>query len=132
MGRLAVFSPPLFGEDLARASASPGLAIPADLSGFLSLCGEVSAPDVHNGYSLGGLACLTFAPPQGLNVPARRLGADGGGNVFLLPPHGVAKWLHGTGALEIVATSFTEFLERVALDWECFVAGASDHEYLSG
>ena len=68
-------------------------------------------------------------------IPVLPVGADGGGNVFLMqlrPPHIVLRWYHETGetgdavsashhGLQPVSDSFVSFLERIREDWSHFL-----------
>jgi hypothetical protein len=52
-------------------------------------------------------------------------------NGFLLSSGGrVWRWDHETSSVKEVAASFTEFLERVALDWEAYVADRPNWRFL--
>lgn len=124
---------------------------------FLGLCREVDAADVFNGYFLFSPLSVTrqvHGPkrlrvgeePGLLEVDVLAVGADGGGNLFLMGtsanlPGRVWKWNHehavredGTaidGFIE-TASSFESFLDRIALDWEHFVVNDADWRYISG
>ena len=109
--------------------------------------------DIHNGYELLSPS-LTIRirdqdeiPKTIGGSPTLPVGADGGGNLFLLtlrPPHEVWKWNHETGAatngtlplahpsLTPVSFGFVAFLERVLEDWEHFVADDRQWPFLAG
>ena len=136
----------------------PGL--PADYLEYLSLCRRIDAADVFNGYFID--SPLTIARPQRQDGVPRFLhvgggatmqeifvismGSDGGGNLFFMGTSAVGqgqiwKWNHETevrfdgmakDGLTLLAPDFSGFLERMAEDWEHFVAGDHDWEYFSG
>jgi hypothetical protein len=115
------FEAPAPPEAVAAFERAAGFPLPADLRDFLGTTGSVVALSVHNGYWLGGVERLT-AWPQSAALPSSVAGerlapvaTDGGGNGFLISAAGkVWRWDHETGRLSVVATSFAEFLERVA------------------
>ena len=105
---------------------SSGSVLPGDYRTFLQQCARVSAMDIHNGYQLLSPS-LTIRirdqddiPKTIGGAPALPVGADGGGNLFLLslrPPHEVWKWNHETGAatngtLPLAHTSLTSVAFR--------------------
>lgn len=130
----------------------------AEYAEFLSRCRRVDAADVHDGYFLYSplLVVQQSDAPRQLHVgeePNFRevevlcVGGDGGGNQFVMSSNGplvgtVWKWNHeqvvrldrvAREGLTKIADSFVGFLERVALDWEKFVAGDDPSwPYISG
>ncbi len=130
------FSPGLNADDSYRLPKTA----PEDLRIFLSLCGEISAADIHNGYFIGGEATLnpsvwSALPSKHDSIPLLPIGSDGGGNAFLIKlsdPHLVYKWNHESGELQQVAESFSDFLERIATDWEHYIDDDHDYVYISG
>lgn len=100
--------------------------------------------DVFNGYALltpDKAVAMRADPsiPQSISDDAELhacvpIGADGGGNLFLLtlPDGRVWKWRHDRRTSVPVAESFDHVLERVVADWEHFVEGDAAWEYLSG
>lgn len=130
--------------------------LPTDYREYLLLCRYINAADVFNGYFLfSPIGIATADGPKILHVEidggldevqVAAIGGDGGGNLFLMgrSPNAageVWKWNHeypprfdgvSSDGLLFVAASFTEFLERVADDWEHFVADDRDWSYISG
>lgn len=124
---------------------------------FLSRCRSVDAADVFNGYFLFSpidVIRQAHAPRRVLigqepflaEVEVLAVGGDGGGNLFVMgtsvnAPGRVWKWNHehparadGTAidAVTEVAADFVSFLERIALDWEHFVANDAEWRNISG
>jgi hypothetical protein len=125
-----VFLPPEDRAHVAAVLAELGEPLPADFLEFLRLSGGVVARSVHNGYQLCGadMICTDDWPPNriaGTNGEEHvvTVAYDGGGNAFLLSPSTqlVWRWDHEAGGVRQVAASFTEFLERIAADWEAYV-----------
>ncbi|HWE94867.1 MAG TPA: SMI1/KNR4 family protein [Tepidisphaeraceae bacterium] len=118
--------------------------LPNDFVTFLSVCEAVIAMNVWNGYWVGGIVNVTRSvlhPVYSTKVPDEAeesavvpIAADGGGNDFLLALRSGQVWKrdHETGNARIVAASFTDFLGRVAEDWEHFLSGDDSWRYLSG
>jgi len=129
---------------------------PPDYREFLLRCRRVDAGDIFNGYFLfSPIGVATTSAPRRLfvgsephleEVRVSPIGGDAGGNMFLMgrSPNALGliwKWNHefpprfdgvAREGLLLVAQSFEEFLARVADDWEHFVAGDREWEYLSG
>ena len=125
---------------------------------YLSLCRSITAPDVFCGYYLYSPLSIVGrndSQPRFLHVERHGtlsevrvfpVGGDGGGNLFVMgTTHDAAgvvwKWDHESvvrfdgmakEGLTHIADSFAEFLERVATDWEHFVAADRDWRYVSG
>ena len=116
------------GADASRIHAVAALAgapLPADYAYFLSRCAGFVGMDFQNGY-------VVHAPEDVVRLLRERggaaavlpVGADGGGNAFLLQlraPHGVLRWDHAVGGHQPVADGFAGFLERVRDDWRAFL-----------
>jgi len=152
------FGPGCCAGELDELQQAFHAALPPDYLEFLSLCRRIVASDVFNGYYLYspfGLSRADSSIPRRLHVgteprlqevPVVAIGGDGGGNQFLLGFGEVSsghvwKWNHEhpvrssgvvrQGVTEI-AGSFSEFLERVADDWEHFEQNDRSWVYLSG
>jgi hypothetical protein len=136
------FEPPVRDEALEAIRKAAGAALPDDFVAFLQECGGIRAMGVHNGYWIGGTEALTdgrfrysfptaVAGPQGTEA-VFPVGTDGGGNAFLMTVHDgrVWRWDHETGHVRQVASSFSDFMERVVADWEHAIADDSTWEYL--
>jgi cell wall assembly regulator SMI1 len=134
------FHPPATAEQLAAVERRAG-TIPDDLRAFLSVTSQIVAMDIHNGYWIGGDVNLDprtdVGWPDRLQTPTGEtriiaVAADGGGNAFLMSPEAgtVWSWDHETGQTEKVAESFTDFLARVADDWEHYAGNDHDWRYL--
>jgi len=134
-------------------------SLPADYLEYLSRCRALSATDVFNAYFIFSplqVARIASGVPHVLHVTGLDglltevhvlpIGGDGGGNMFLLEK-GVGtqgrvwKWSHeyptrfdgvASEGLTFLAPSFTAFLERVAEDWQHFVALDRSWHYISG
>lgn len=132
--------------------------IPSDYREFLGSCRAISAMDVFSGYAFYSPLSLVShdqSVPRRIHVVGERglvevsvlaVAGDGGGNQFLLGMSGelrgrVWKWSHedpvrfdgvANAGLNAVASNFTEFLERVADDWEHFVSATKGWKSLSG
>ncbi|MFO0696685.1 MAG: hypothetical protein U0230_24155 [Polyangiales bacterium] len=156
--RDAVFGPGCCAGELTEFASWWRGGLPGDYEELLSLCRSVSAPDVHNGYFIYSplaVARQDASIPRRLHVVigealeevgVTAFAGDGAGNQFLLGMGGVGrgmvwKWSHerpvrfdgvATEGLTLEASSFVEFLERIAEDWEHFVRGDHDWVYLSG
>jgi hypothetical protein len=138
----------LLGDRAARLS---------EYAEYLRLCRRVDGADVFNGYFLFSplLVVRQTEAPRRLHVghgadlsevEVLTVGGDGGGNLFLMStspdaPGAVWKWDHeaevrfdgvAKDGLTRVADSFGGFLERVATDWEHFVARDRTWNYISG
>jgi hypothetical protein len=127
---------------LEAARMATGEPLPDDLLAFLRLCGGIKGMSVHNGYQLCGAADVAKTrsdgwPPASVAGPAGQervvpVAWDGGGNAFLLSPATgrVWRWDHETGGTTQVASSFTEFLARVVVDWEAYVSDIPGWRFL--
>jgi hypothetical protein len=131
------FDPPASSEEIAAFERAAGFPFPADLKTFFSEAGAVVGMSVHNGYWVGGIEQLTCALihgdfPRSVSGEATvAVATDGGGNAFLLTSGGhIWFWNHETGNGSVVASSFTEFLDRVATDWAAFIANTPGWHYL--
>jgi hypothetical protein len=131
------FDPPANADAVAAFEHAAGFPMPADFRSFLAAVGGVTGMSVHNGYQLGGVEWLTswleagVLPRTVADALVAPIAADAGGNGFLLSAGGrVWRWDHETGGLTAVAPSFTEFLERVALDWAAYVAETPGWRFL--
>jgi hypothetical protein len=131
------FAAPANEDAVAKLERMAGFSLPADLRTFFALTDAVVGMSVHNGYHIGGTetlagivesAAMPRRVPDGLAVP---VGLDGGGNGFLLSATGrVWGWNHEIGSLSEIAESFGAFLDRVASDWNAYVADTRDWRYL--
>ena len=119
----------LSGSIIATIVSDSSITLPEDFIQFLQVCGELNGMDVHNGYCIGWDQAVVPSCHEGSFVS---IGADGGGNVFLLGSAGVYKCNHETNELKFVSGSFAEYLSLVALDWEKYLAEDHGHSYLSG
>jgi hypothetical protein len=131
------FAPPASPEAVTVFERTAGFPLPEDFRAFLATTGAVAGLSVHNGYSLGGLEGLArwlrsgTLPRAVAGEPAAPVGSDGCGNGFLLSRGGrVCRWDHETGEVTPVATSFAEFLDRVARDWAAYIADTPGWAYL--
>jgi len=131
--------------------------LPADYVEFLTLCRRIVASDVFNGYYVYSPLCrpadsaiprrlLVGVEPTLQEVTVAVVAGDGGGNQFVMAVGGEAagriwKWNHeypprfdgvAREGLTEIAASFSGFLERVADDWEHFVADDRGWAYISG
>lgn len=131
--------------------------VPLDYREFMSLTGRICAMEVHNGYDLFGASEALSRPDPVDGPPAYirditgrtrlvAIGADGGGNLFLLELSGtgrVFKWNHERSSDErtvgpthpsiaLAGVSFSAFLARVVEDCEHFLAGDRAWPYLAG
>ena len=136
-----VFAPPASAEDIALLEAAVGNSLPTSIRAFLAEHDSVVAMDVWNGYWIGGVRTLLRAIERGDfpgRIGSRRvlpIATDGGGNGFLMPVDSdgpVWKWLHETGEVRVVASSFQHFLDRLTDDFRMFAAGKDDWPYMSG
>jgi hypothetical protein len=129
-------------DAVAEIAATP---LPVDYRYFLSQCAGFVGMDFQNGYVIHRpeeVVRLFRQPgsPKRLgttdgSVAVIPIGADGGGNVFLLqlgPSNTVLRWDHETGeagavlpathrALRPVSNSFVSFLEKIREDWSHFL-----------
>jgi hypothetical protein len=143
------FDAPIAAAELAELDAQVVNALPNDLVEFYKLCGGITAMDIHNGYAVLPLEQAvqirrdgpTHVIADGTRHAFIPVAADGGGNLFLLQlasPFCVWRSNHErvTGpevdesAVRQVAVGFSEFLARVAEDWEHFVDGDQDWNFL--
>ena len=141
--------PPASSESLALLSADAGLDADSALLGFYRHCGGVSLPDVWNGYSVHPpelvVRTLSLSGPRRITGPHARqvvpFGSDGGGGTFLIGTGKSEEVLYvGAAAVEdvtmdgetaeVVAESFTEFLERLLEDTEAFVEDREGWTYM--
>jgi hypothetical protein len=137
-----IFAPPAPPELILALERLSGGSLPKDLRDFLQCCGEVCAMGVHNGYQIGVNArmlqpqnrellpgTIGEAESAELAIP---VGADGGGNAFLLIARSgrVYGWNHETGRVNQIADSFIAFLKRVVTDWEHYLADDHAWHYL--
>jgi hypothetical protein len=142
-------------EELRQGFRGPR-ALPEDYVEYLSLCRRIDAADVFNGYFLfSPLRLCGSAGPSSVQVPdlgiydevfVLSVGGDGGGNLFVMGTSPSAlgfiwKWNHecpprfdgvALKGVTLVARGFTEFLDRIAEDWEHFAAGDKEWAYVSG
>jgi hypothetical protein len=127
---------------VVAAQVAAGDPLPADLLSFLRTCGGVVAMGVHNGYQLAGAADLVDGTSEGW-LPRTIVGPagaervlpvawDGCGNAFLLAlaTQRVWRWNHETAAVQQVACSFIDFLERVVADWRAYIADTDGWRFL--
>lgn len=132
-------------------------SLPSEYREYLATCRRIDAEDVFCGYFL--FSPLRIVGGDGsrprFHVKLRGqldevwvvpVGGDGGGNLFVMGTtenaSGVVwKWNHehpvrfdgmAQEGLMQVASSFAEFLERLATDWEHFVGGDRGWAYLAG
>lgn len=136
------FLPAPDAAEVAAAEVMVGEPLPPDLLEFLRISGGVVGMSIHNGYCLCGAKQVADirtdgCPPnvvRGPNGDERvvPIAWDGGGNAFLLSPSTqyVWRWDHETNVSKEVASSFTEFLERVVLDWEAYVSDRPGWRFL--
>ena len=104
---------------------------------FLTETGRIHAPHVWNGYFIGdGSTIVRHLVRDGGLVAGYRplipVGFDGGGNVWLSDAKGtIFGRNHETGERSSVAASVSQFLHRVADDWEAVLAGGeASHHFL--
>jgi hypothetical protein len=120
------FEPPATPQSMIELERMVGFALPEDLQEFLEQTYSIVAMSVHNGYWLGRINKLIDGdsfPRVADGEAAIPVATDGGGNAFLLGASGrVWRWDHETDRLNLVATSFGTFLERVAEDWSAYVS----------
>jgi hypothetical protein len=119
-----------------------GELLPEEYRMFLARCGGISAMDVWNGYALHScpdMRRILRNDSMRERIGGERLlpiGSDGGGNGFMLavPSGDVWKWRydHFTEPFEKLTASFSEFLERMADDWEHFARSDGQWNYMSG
>lgn len=131
------FGAPATAEAIAAFRVAAGFSLPAGLEALLSEHESIRAMGVHNGYWIGGIEQLAAAlaraelPRTARDEPVVPVATDGGGNAFLVSSRGhVWRWEHETGTTTEIATSVEAFLERVAADWEAFVAGTPGWRFL--
>jgi hypothetical protein len=119
--------------------------LPKDFIAFLCDYDSIVAMDIWNGYWIGGLTSIKQMMEQ-KSFPSRcteasksyhliPIATDGGGNGFLMAlgqNNLVWKWWHETEQMDLVAKSFSDFLERVKTDWEHFLRKDYAWQYLSG
>ena len=140
-------------DELLEFARRVGNVPPPDYSEYLKRCRRIVAMDVHNGYELFSPLNSVHGPKrihvtvdgESLeDVPVFPIGGDGGGNLFLMDigqrnTGRVWKWSHehpprqdgvAVEGLELIAASFSEFLSRVADDWDHFVDGDTDWPFL--
>jgi hypothetical protein len=132
------FEPPTSSEMVAAFEQVAGFPLPADFRVFLALTGAVVGMSVHNGYWIGGVERLARCieaegfPREVAGEMAAPIATDGGGNGFLLSASGrVWRWDHETGVVSPVVASFTEFLARVAADWQAYVDDSPGWQFLA-
>jgi len=126
--------------------------VPPHLDRLYSLCDGMSLPDVHIGYFLDAASRTATAADRGeptvvvreSEFPIHVFGSDGGGGRFALALHdGSVYYLPASGAVEagrfiedgasparVLATSVSEFLNRLLEDVRAFVRGDGRHEYM--
>jgi hypothetical protein len=131
------FAPSAPLSAVAELEAVAGFELPGDYRAFLAETGAITAMSVHNGYWLGGAVDLVGLIKQGDfpqkagTEPVIPIATDGGGNAFLLAPTGrVWRWQHETGKVTEVAGGFAAFLDRVAEDWEAYIAETPGWQFL--
>jgi cell wall assembly regulator SMI1 len=136
------FHPPASIEDVRELEQAIGAPLPTNIREFLLLCSAIVAMDIHNGYWIGGVRELARSVIRGDfprtveavcgSMPVVPIATDGGGNASLASIEGnwIGRWDHETGKTVGVATSFVEFLNRVALDWEHSAAGTEGWRYM--
>jgi hypothetical protein len=129
-------------DAIAELLAEP---LPVDYSYFLSQCAGFVGMDFHNGYVIHTPEEVmrrfreSWVPKRLMTAvgpaPVLPVGADGGGNVFLLQPRPrqvVLRWDHEIGGsgdavpathpcLRPISDSFVSFLERIRDDWSHFL-----------
>jgi len=123
-----------------------GAPLPADLPRGLAAMyreiGEVSLPDIGNGYFVHPPSYLTESVARGLPVgadtavlagPVTTFGSDGGGTLYCVPAASDAVWAlpageivngvyrGGMAAPRLIAASVEEFLDRLLDDAATFV-----------
>ncbi|TWT49553.1 SMI1 / KNR4 family protein [Rubripirellula amarantea] len=135
------FSSPATPQQVAHLEAAIGGPIPPDIRDFFAVHDEVTAMDIHNGYSIGGSTGLARSVARGDfplsvdSVDVFPIGSDGGGNAFLMPRAGggpVWKWRHDIGDFVAVADSFAQFLDRLADDFHAYADGRTDWDFMAG
>ncbi len=127
------FAPPATRQSVVEIERCAGFVLPSDLRTFLEQTNTVIGMSIHNGYWIGGIEGLLSGsfPPIIQDESVLPIATDGGGNAFLISYSGhVWKWYHETGKVVKVATSFDAFLERVIADWEAYLAGTPDWDFL--
>jgi hypothetical protein len=137
------FSPGASADSVVGFEKVVGTRLPEQLAHFLRQCDSIVAMDVWIGYWVGGVEQLLRSMGR-KDFPAKLVEAnhdvvvpvatDGGGNAFLMSvkDQRVWKWNHETGNSTTVAHDFASFLQRIADDWEHFLARDSAWHYLSG
>jgi cell wall assembly regulator SMI1 len=136
------FEPGISAEIIQSIEQNLGAPLPQDVSEFFRNCNTIVAMDIWNGYWIGDLPRLTSESfrayfPKTIEGPTGPesiipIATDGGGNAFVLSLRNghVRFWNHETGALSVVASSFTHFLERVVADWEHAIKDDGNWKYL--
>lgn len=124
----------------------PGEAVlidlPPGLAALYRVIGEVSLPDIGNGYFIHPLGYLTESVARGMPVqadtqvlagPVVTFGSDGGGTLYCTPaasgevwalPEGEIKngiYRGGMAAPRLIAASVEEFLDRLLAEASGFV-----------
>ncbi|CAM3954083.1 SMI1/KNR4 family protein [Kibdelosporangium persicum] len=114
---------------IGEVTARFGGRLPAEVAGFFSVIGEVSLPDLWNGYFIGPLGWSADLYRDSSPREVRGHGevvvvaSNGGGTLYAipntgevlaLPPGGIDDGVY-TGPAREVAESFGEFLERLTL-----------------
>ncbi len=135
------FAAPCRAAELLDLQGATGLPLPAEVRSLLSTHSSIVAIDIHKGYWIGGPTNLarsvrrgdypTFVEAETGRVRAQPVATDGGGNAFLITETGdVWRWDHETGGTWHVAESFEAFLNRIADDWEHYLAEDRGWVYL--
>ena len=145
-------------EEIDELSSRFRVQLPPEYRDFLLSCRRVFAPDIRSGYFLFSPISIldTWAQsgtPKRIRVetpdfagelPTMPIGGDTHGNLFLLsvsedlhasvwkwdqgiPPQADGTLTHGASQ---VASSFSEFLERIADDWAHHLDQDSEWRYL--
>ena len=144
-GENSATDPEVSGEE-----QTDNVAIPSSLVAFYLDVGELSIPDVHNGYFIHTLELVkrgNWGHPkrieveidgQALNEDILTFGSNGGGHLFCINrsngaiyelPHGEINehnvYLGGLCNPKLVASSFEEFLHRLLSMTKDFAVGGS-------
>lgn len=137
-----LFEGPAAPGELTDLEKALGEAIPAAFLRLLQTTRAIVAMDIHNGCWIGGPVQLARSirrgdfpgslRAEGRDERALPIATDGGGNAFLLVIRlgSVWRWDRGTGAVAYVSPDLTEFLARVAADWQHELEGDATWSYL--